>query len=243
MYFVNDATGQVYKDTSNIFGNVHANVYTDINGRYYYKDRFGTKHAAHFTQDCSFRAMSNVGLSYWSAPITRYLYDLQSFAYAIPNGINTLKVELSAMTDSNLTGSYNEDISAIMFKYVPNAVVNGDYTDVNGTFLYEKVLLSNSGTTQYTFNLSNVAQNTSGTYAGNALYNKFKATYPNGMNKPYDAEDPHTYNPPAWVPDGKFYPITYLVVTNRQVNDFVFGSDPYFMSQVNPSSVKLSVTF
>ena len=194
--------------------------------------------------DYSYQSMANTAATFCTAPLTRYLYALQSAGYALPLGLSNVTVTLTELVDSNLMGAYNQNVSVVVFKYVPNICIGGS-PSVNGTFLMKgPYTLSGNGSNVVidltdTFSTSIPNKFTSvGTHAGSLSFNQ---------SFDYGVDTAAAYTPPETttayanhlaMSGGNYQPVTRLLITNKQVDTINFNDpeEALFLDQVFPAT-------
>jgi hypothetical protein len=152
-----------------------------------------------------------------------------------------------------LVGDYNSNISVAVYQYVPNVCVNGMTSNI-GTFLMKgPYTLSSTGTTTKTITLTDVFSTAAGQTSSGGCAGKlsFSNIHPYGTDYNPDTTS-SWFNPTEWavsyagpgnmnMTGGAYQPITYLTVTNKQVDDVdVTDVNTIYLSQINPSCVTVT---
>lgn len=207
----------------------------------------GTYHA--YTHDYTYKAICLTGNTFTTS-ITRYLYSLQMLSYALPTDMSSITVTLAPNGLSGLTGSYNTNVSVLVFKYIPDVCYTGVVAS-SGTFLAKGPYNLSGNGDDVTIDLTDSFANggsfvSTGTYAG---LRSFSNVTPYGVDY-NDATASSWYTPSAHaltratalgMVGGAYQPVTYIMITNKQIDpDDYSNSNKVYMSQVNPSCVTIT---
>jgi hypothetical protein len=223
-----------------------------------YGDRFNTfDPSGNMTQDTTYRAICDSSAAY-VAEITRHMYSLSCFSYALTNEHTSVTVELTEPTDTSGTyGDYNTDIAVAVLKYIPECCVTGVRSDKGAFIMKGPYTLSGTGDST-TIDLSGAFVDTS---ASNYIVSKtgtaltapmmdFNYIFAHGIDG-----SGTVYTPPEWSlargaalgmsGNDVYQPVTYLVVINKQIDNFEFTdsdlTEKLYIDHLKPSSVKVSI--
>ena len=213
--------------------------------------------SGNMTQETTYRGICESSAPYVSE-ITRHLWSLGGFSYALTSNITSVTVELTEPTDTSGTyGDYNTNVAVAVFKYIPECCVTGVRSDKGAFLMKGPYTLSGTGDSK-TINLSGAFVNDlsnsfivskTGTSLTAPMMN-FNYVFPHGV----DGADT-IYNPPSWSlarghslgmsGNDVYQPVTYIAVINKQIDDFEFDdsdvTQKLYLEQLKPSSVKVSV--
>lgn len=215
-----------------------------------------------YTQDSTYKAMSNVSLSYTSN-VVRHMYSLGTVGYALPVDLSNVTVQLQEPTlGGSYDGGYNSNISVCVFKYIPERCATGVLSNVvahptcvNGAFMMQGPFkLSKTGTTSHTFDLTaNIHNGVNGTFS-TTTSNIADNTIAFNHVFPYSVDDGTVYTPSAHatayathlgMTGGAYQPVTRLFIVDKHVSAFNFSDgdiqSKLFLDQIKPSCVKISV--
>ena len=210
------------------------------------------------TQDSSYKAICTSTQPFVS-DITRHLWSLGSFSYALTSNITSVTIELEEPVGAPGTyGDYNTNVSVAIFKYIPECCITGTRSD-KGVFLMKgPYTLSGTGDSKTiaingafvdTPGSSFIVSNTSTHFT--APMANFNYIFPHGIDGTATI-----YTPPAWAlargaslgmtGNDVYQPVTKLIVLNKQIDSFEFNdsdvAQKLYLEQLKPTSVKVSVT-
>jgi hypothetical protein len=216
-----------------------------------------------YTQDCSYKAMSNVSLTTYTSNVVRHVYSFQPIAYALPSALSNVTVQLQEPTlGGSYDDGYNSNVSVCVFKYIPDRCVSNVLsnaaafpTAATGAFMMQgPFTLSKTGTTSHTFDLTAlITDGVNGTFSTNssnlvdgtiAFSNVFQYGIDDGT-KYNPAQSTKTYATSLGMLTGYYQPVTRLLIVDKHSSAINWSDgdiqSKLFVDQLKPSSFKISV--